>query len=237
MKKKKIVLSIFIFIFVLISIFYIYVSSYYKATSKVNKYLKSNNIVKVTKINNGYYFNGPGKDKAIIFYQGGKVENIAYAPLLYELAEKDIDCFLPNMPYNLSIFNINAADDIINNYKYNTWYLSGHSLGGVAASIYTSNNKDKVSGLILLASYPNNKIDNNIKLLLIHGTNDGILNIDKYKSSKKYWSKKTKEVIIKGANHANFGYYGYQSKDNKATISKNNQQTRTIKEIINFLNG
>lgn len=50
-----------------------------------------------------------------------------YAPLLYKLAEKGIDCYLVDMPFRLAIFNINAIDNIINKYKYDNWYLMGHS--------------------------------------------------------------------------------------------------------------
>lgn len=224
-----------IFLIILFSILYIYVNDYYEADTDINMYLGSSGNVKVSRISNNYYFDGNGKDKAIIFYPGGKVEYTAYASLLYKISESGIDCFLVNMPFNLAIFNKNAANSIINKYKYNDWYLAGHSLGGVVASMYAYNNSDKVNGLILLASYPTNKINNKIRVLSIYGSNDGVLNLDKYKSSKKYWNNNTKEIIIDGANHSQFGNYGHQSGDKKASITREEQQQETVNYILNYL--
>ena len=42
-------------------------------------------------------------------------------------------------------------------------------------------------------------------------------------------------VVIKGGNHANFGNYGHQKGDAKATISRKEQQNQTVKAINNFI--
>lgn len=237
MKKKKIIfISILIIILAFIISTYIYLNTYYKADKKVEEYLKTNDIVSVTKDNNIYFFDGPGEEVSIIFYPGGKVEDISYAPLLSKLAKEGIDCFLIKMPYNLAILDKNAADQLIyGNYKYKKWYLGGHSLGGVVASMYANDNYNNVSGLVLPASYPNKKIDNNIKMLSIYGTNDGILNLSKYQKNKKYWSNNSKEIIIEGGNHSQFGYYGFQNGDNKSDISREEQQNKTIESIVGFI--
>ena len=78
-----------------------YLSIYYHADSSVKEYLKSSSEVTVTKINNGYYFDGKGSNNAIIFYPGAKVEYISYAPLMYNLAKEGIDTFLIDMPFNI----------------------------------------------------------------------------------------------------------------------------------------
>ena len=230
MKKRKIIVITIIIFFLIITTIFIYLNSSYKAIN-VDKYLKSNNQVKVINENNTYIFDGVGEDTALIFYQGGKVENISYAPLLYNLASNGIDCYLVKMPFNLAIFNKDSANDILNKYKndYNNWYIGGHSLGGVVASLYDN---ELITGYIFLASYPNKEI---IKpILLIRGDKDGVLKLDGYNDSKKYWND-YQEIIIEGGNHANFGNYGKQKKDNKSTISRNKQQEITTKEIISFI--
>ena len=110
-------------------------------------------------------------------------------------------------------------------------------MGGAVAAIYTSKNSDKVSGVILLASYPTKPISNTEKLLLIYGTNDGVLKMDKYNDGKQYWNENTKEVVIEGGNHSQFGYYGKQKKDKDATISAENQQEQTINAVMEFINN
>ena len=50
--------------------------------------------------------------KGFIFYPGGKVEYTAYIPLMHALSEQCILCVLIEMPFNLAVFDVNAADGI-----------------------------------------------------------------------------------------------------------------------------
>ena len=237
MKKKLcyILIALLVFLVCLTSFAVFYVNDYYKATNEVNDYLKSSDEVIVSKKGGMYIFDGEGKDNAIVFYQGGKVDNISYAPLLYKLAENGIDCYLVDMPFRLAMLGSNKADRVINEYNYDNWYIMGHSLGGATASMYASSHSDKVKGLILLAAYSTNKIDKNVRVLSIYGSLDGVLNMDKYNSNKNNLSN-LKEVVIKGGNHAYFGYYGEQKGDNKASITREDEQDMAINEIVDFIN-
>ena len=87
----------------------------------------------------------------------------------------------------------------------------------------------------MLASYPNKKIPNNIKVLSVYGTNDKVLNMKKYKKSKKYLPNNYKEIKIDGGNHANYGNYGSQKYDGKSSITKGEQQDITVKSIVEFI--
>lgn len=237
-KKRYIVIGIILFIIcILICSFFAYFNNYYKADVYAKAFLESSNQVKVEKINNIYYFNGEGKDTAIIFYPGAKVEATSYAPLLYKLAEEGIDCFLIEMPFNFALFNSNAANEIIDktNYEYKNWYLAGHSLGGVVASMYENKNSDKIKGLILLASYPNQQLSDNTRLLFIYGSKDSVINLEQYEKSKQYWSRNSIEILINGGNHAQFGNYGAQDGDNEADITTEEQQKQTISTILDFV--
>lgn len=237
--KKYILIDLIIVLFLGLVYIIWYLNDYYRADEEVKDFLKSSNIVVVNKEDETYFFDGYGEENAIVFYQGGKVENISYAPLLYKLAESGIDCFLVKMPFNLAILDKNKASSVIydEKYNYNNWYLMGHSLGGVVASMYSNSHDDKVSGLILLAAYPTSKVKESIRVLSIYGSNDGVLNLNKYNANKKYWNNQTIEHVIPGGNHANFGYYGKQSGDNDSTITREQQQEETINEILNFINN
>ena len=58
------------------------------------------------------------------------------------------------MPLNFAIFDYNAADEVISNYpNIKNWAISGHSLGGVMAAKYASENSN-IKGVIFYASYP-----------------------------------------------------------------------------------
>lgn len=147
------------------------------------------------------------------------------------------DCFLVKMPCNIALFDSDAASKIIEKYEYENWYLSGHSMGGAVATMYIEKNPENIKGAILLAAYPTNNMPDHIKLLSIYGSEDGVLNMQKYNESKSYWSENSKELVIVGGNHAQFGNYGKQNKDKEASISAENQQKQTIDSIIEFINA
>jgi len=212
---------------------FIYLGIYYHADNSVKEYLKSSENVVVTKKKGYYFFDGKESNKAIIFYPGAKVEYTSYAPLMYKLAESGIDTFLMDMPLNIAFFGVNKADTILKNYSYESFYISGHSLGGSVASIYASKNKDKIDGVILLASYSTKSLEG-LKCLSIYGSNDTVLNKKKYEDNKKNMPKYYTEIVIYGGNHANFGNYGFQKGDKKSTISKDSQQKLTIDAINDF---
>ena len=91
--------------------------------------------VTVTDTDGGYFINGSGTDKALIFYPGAMVDADAYLPLMTRIAESGTDCFLPEMPARMAIFDANAADKIRTRYDYDTWILAGHSMGGMIAAL------------------------------------------------------------------------------------------------------
>lgn len=215
--------------------FFVYTGNYYHADDEAYTYLKDSNSVKVLKIDDGYFFDGYGSDRAIIFYPGAKVEVESYSRIMYKLAENGIDCFLIDMPFKLAFFGVNKANNIINNYKYDSYTLMGHSLGGVAATSYLNSDNKKVDSIIFLASYPNNKVSDDISMLFIYGTDDLVLSNDSYSKSKEYWNTNYSEKIIDGGNHAYFGLYGEQDGDGKAKINYIEQQDITLSHIIEFL--
>lgn len=197
------------------------------------KFLKSDDKITVSKIKEGYLFAGKSNDKAIIFFPGARVSYKAYAKLMYKFAENGYDCYLLSETLNLAFFNINKPNQLLKKYNYKEWYISGHSLGGVAATLYASNNPKKISGIISLASYPTKEIKGNIKYIALYGSNDKILNINKFNKSKKYLPKDYKIEIIEGGNHSGFANYGNQKGDGEATISNENQQNLVIQTIKN----
>lgn len=141
LKYKKIIIiltSIILFIGILFGGFAIYASFYYHANSElINSFINDTEVNKNIISKNTTVYQKEETDIGFIFYPGGKVEHTAYEPLMYLLADQDITCFLIEMPFNLAIFNINAADNIIDSYSnINHWYIGGHSLGGAMASSF-----------------------------------------------------------------------------------------------------
>lgn len=219
--------------------FYIYTLDYYHALPIAKEILETTNVDHLVKDNNMVVFNPKiGKNnKGIIFYPGGKVDYLSYIPLMSDIAKEGYTTVLLKMPFNLAVFDQNAAQRVIKEYvDIDSWYIAGHSLGGAMGSIYASKNEDKIDGLILLGSYPGADLSSlDFKMLSIYGKEDEILNRDSFEEKRIYAPRDTRYVEIVGGNHAYYGNYGDQDGDGKATITTKEQQNITIREILDFL--
>ncbi len=183
-----------------------------------------------------YGFMGENNDTVLIFYPGAKVDSAAYVRLMKETAKEGIDVYVVEFPFHMAFFNMNAADKILKDKNYENIYIGGHSLGGVAACSYAQKYADKVDGIILLASYPTDKIDDKLRLLSIYGDKDGCLEMNAYNDAKLNWPEDHFEEVIAGGNHAQFAQYGKQKGDNEATITFQQQINLTLEAIASFVN-
>lgn len=234
-KKKKVMIPT-VMIFILLAICFLYVNDYYHADKNVQDYFQDGGLTKIQEITEGFYLDGPGKDTAVIFYPGAKVEYTAYLPLLHKLTNEGIDCFLVKMPCNLAFLGMNKADKIISSYEYEHWYMAGHSLGGAMAASYASDHLDKLEGLILLASYSIKELKSeSFSVISIYGNKDGLLSMDKLEEGRKLMPSNYSEICIEGGNHAGFGNYGSQKGDLKADISTGQQQDQTVDAILKMV--
>ena len=228
-KSNKVLLIIICFILLITGGFYIYTLDYYKADQNVYEILNSD-LVSIEQEGSYYVLAPPNEidtQVGLIFYPGGKVEAIAYLPLLKQISKTGITCILVEMPMNLAVFDINAADDVYDLVPdVNEWYLCGHSLGGAMASSYVNDNREQLEGLILLGAYPIN--DSKLSTLAIYGTWDIKLDLTKLEDMDNV-------IEIVGGNHAYFGNYGEQEGDGTAEISREEQQKQTVKAINEFI--
>lgn len=238
---KKIILSIVIVLILsLIGGTVYYINDYYKADEvAVSLITAPKTNVTVTEENGVYTFNSENATKGVIFYPGGKVEAIAYAPLMQALAEKGVLSVLVTMPGNLAVLDMNVADGIREKYPaIESWYMSGHSLGGSMAASFIAENSKEFEGIILLASYSTADLSNSgLDVLSLYGSNDGVLNMEKYEEYKSNLPENFKEVVITGGCHAYFGAYGEQEGDKKATITREEQVEITVNEILQFIDN
>ncbi len=219
----------------LAAVFLIYTGQYYHADQRAYDKLVSNETVKVFRTDYGYFFDGPSEEEAFIFYPGAKVEETAYAPLCRELADAGIDVCLVKMPFHLAFFGMNAAEDIMAEYDYTHWYLGGHSLGGAIAASFAAKHAEGLDGLILLAAYSASHQSDTLMTLLIYGSQDEVLDHEKYQESLKNLPGVYTEYVIEGGNHAQFGSYGPQKGDGTPLISAEQQIDETVRAILAFI--
>jgi hypothetical protein len=169
----------------------------------------------------------------LILYPGGKVEFTAYLPLMAACAERGILCVIVKMPANLAVLDANAADGIKEQYpEIDSWYIGGHSLGGSMAASYVSKNADDFDGLILLGAYSTADLSSlGVKVLSVYGSEDKVMNREKYAKYKNNLPKELTEHVIDGGCHAYFGMYGKQDGDGEPTIS-NEEQINVTADLI-----
>lgn len=166
-------------------------------------------------------------DLGIVFYPGAKVQAEAYLPILDKLRDRGIACFLVRMPLNMAIFDMGAADSVIDAHpEISTWYIAGHSMGGGMASAFASGNPDRVEGLILLGAYVYGDYPPSEALTIYGSLNQSVEDHLDYDENI---------VEIDGGNHAQFGNYGHQDGDVEATISAESQQDQAVEAIAEFV--
>jgi dienelactone hydrolase len=185
----------------------------------------------------GWYVFQPAQptDTGFIFYPGGLVDPAAYAPLMQQLSDQGIMTVIVPMPLDLAIFGVNKATDVIAAYpEIDHWIIGGHSLGGSMAAEFVKGQPTAVESIAFMAAYPADSTNLSalpIKVVSLHGSNDGLATDAKIQNSLKNLPADTKVVLIEGGNHAQYGNYGPQAGDGVATISREEQQQQTATAI------
>lgn len=226
-KKLLIALGIVVLLLALCAgAFFWYVSDYYRAEDVALDVLAQDSGISAQ---NNLTVLSPSvpSDTAIIFYPGAKVEAEAYLPLLEQIKQTGVTCILVHMPFNMAIFDADAAEDVMEQFPdIQHWYIAGHSMGGAMASQFASEHQDEIDGLILLGAYIYGDYPDE-KTLTVYGS----LN----QSVEDHIDYTENIVEIEGGNHAQFGNYGPQKGDLPATISTEEQQEQTVAAIEEFI--
>lgn len=210
---------------------YIWSSDYYRASVTALEALESGTISEKGDI----VFDVEGATKGVIIYPGGKVDEKAYSLLAKSISEQGYDTYVAKMPLRLAILGIGRAERIMEeNTEVSEWIIIGHSLGGVAASRFVEKNDEKITGIVLLASYPDDKTDlsdNGIPVYSLLGTEDRIVDRAALSSADGRLGEYLIKVEVLGGNHSYFANYGVQEGDGEAAIGYGVQQSFVIKAV------
>ena len=215
----------------LIAAFLVYTAVCYHADETAQTALRSSEKLRVEQTEYGWFFDGPSEDTALVFYPGAKVEETAYAPFLRRLAEEGVDVFLLRVPFRLAFFSTERAADVMARFDYAHWYVGGHSLGGAVAALFAASHGADLDGLILCAAYPTKPLDRGLTMISLCGSEDGVINRQKIEDGRRFAPENSTERVIEGGNHAQFGSYGEQKGDGKASISAEEQWEEAVRII------
>lgn len=239
-RKKAIVIltAILLTVALLGGAFAIYVGNYYRANAQAIEAFSPAGEIEESSLDDGtLVFRPPDALSAFIFYPGGRVDYTAYIPLMRELASGRVLCLLVKMPFNLAVFDINAADGYREMFpEIEQWFIGGHSLGGAMAASFISGHTEQFSGLVLLGAYSTADLSTSgTAVLSVYGSLDGVMNRQKYEKYKKNLPKDAEEYIIQGGCHAGFGMYGVQKGDGTPTVSSQEQIRMTAEYIVSMI--
>lgn len=176
-----------------------------------------------------------------IFYPGGRVDARSYAPTARAIAQHGYLVVIAPMPFNLAVFKPGAAAAVMAAHpEIAHWAIGGHSLGGAMAANFVFTHPDAVQGLVLWAAYPagnNGLADRQLPVASIYGTNDGLASRFEVDATRTLLPAGARYVPIEGGNHAQMGWYGPQSGDGTATITREAQQAQVVEATVALLAG
>jgi hypothetical protein len=185
---------------------------------------------------------GTEPTKGFLFYPGGLVDPIAYAPPAHAIAAAGYLVVIVSMPFDLAPFGWRRGNHILREFdSIKTWAIGGHSVGGAFACKFAKKYPSKVSGVVVWASTPSAAFrldETDIKVISIYGSKDG--EAEELAKAAEFFPAGTPFVVIQGGNHTQCGYYNtapdpQQPGDNPADISREEQQRQMIEATLDFL--
>jgi len=233
----------------IISVILISVVAAFSSCTKTNySYDTNDGIIRdirdtIKNVSVNYAFDGvvefiPDEPKAgFVLYPGAFVDYRCYAPLMAKLAQKGFLGLLVSPSFDFALLSSNVAVKLKHQYpETDTWYIGGHSVGGVAASMCLASHLDEFKGLIMLASYSTSDLSGTDKQVVsIYGSNDGVLNMTKYAECWKNYPTTAMETVIEGGCHSYFATYGHQDGDGQPSITRAQQIQATVEAIEKLL--
>jgi hypothetical protein len=228
-KPRHIIITLLVIFFIISAIgflgFYLYVQlKTYPALEEPLAQVEENPELEIKKENSLIIIKPKKRNPnqpAIIFYPGGLVNPEAYLHKMAQLSFcLETEIYLIKPPFNAAIFGVNAAAGVIADYRLEQVWVGGHSLGGIAASRFTADKPEQVSGLFLFGSYSDQDLTGfRGPVVSIMGLNDLIINRNNYEAAKSNLPPQAVMVEKAGLNHSAFGNYGLQKDDGQSSLT------------------
>lgn len=181
----------------------------------------------------------------LIFFPGAMVDPKAYAPLMRKVAEGGYEAVIVELPLRQAPLESQEVEVVERarllmerDGSSRRWVISGHSRGGVIACRVAATHPSLPAAMVLMGtSHPVERDLSGLRFPVtkIYATNDGLATVEKVDANRGMLPAATRWVKIEGGNHAQFGWYGRQFRDNPATISREEQQARTVETLLGVL--
>jgi len=219
----------------------------YRANDEARAAMASDAAVTVSRDGDLWRFDPVGAQQQVglLFVPWALVDPRAYAPLVRAAAAAGYPSVLMTLPRRGAF---GGADDpaipsrvrgvMHRDGGPDRWILAGHSRGAVIVSALASKPLDRLAGAILIGtSHPRDvdlaKIE--LPITKIVGSRDGLASAGEVEANAHLLPPHTQWVRIDGGNHSQFGWYGFQPGDHRATIDSAEQHRRMIEAVLLML--
>ena len=181
----------------------------------------------------------------LVFFPGGLVDPVAYAPLARAVASAGFPAFIVELPRRGAF---GGADDpsidarlaalLATPTTPRRWIAAGHSRGAVIASRIAAEGRRGLAGLVLIGTTHPRDVDLAalaLPVTKVVGTRDGLARPHVVEANRAKLPRATRWIRVEGGNHSQFGWYGFQPGDRRATMAASEQRARMINAVIAML--
>jgi pimeloyl-ACP methyl ester carboxylesterase len=181
----------------------------------------------------------------LVFFPGALVDPVAYAPLARAAAAGGFPAFIVELPRRGTM---GGADDPELDERLDRvlalpgtprrWVAAGHSRGAVVAARVASEQRRGLAGLVLVGTTHPRDVDLRAipqPVTKLAGTRDGLARVGAVEANRARLPSSTRWVWIDGGNHSQFGWYGFQPGDRRATVSASVQRTSMTRAVLAML--
>jgi pimeloyl-ACP methyl ester carboxylesterase len=182
----------------------------------------------------------PRNATALLFLPGTPVDPIAYAPIARAIAAGGYATsivFLPRrgLASAKSKHFAARAEEAMRALNAQRWVVAGHSRGGEFGSRLVFDDPGRYAGLVLIATtHPRSfsLANTSVDVIQVSGDRDGTTSDEALAAARTHLPASTRRVVISGANHSQFGFYGRHPFDGTPTISHASQVAQTVNVLL-----
>lgn len=176
----------------------------------------------------------------LVYLAGARVDPAAYAHKLSGLADAGVTVVIARPTLNFAIFEsrpLTTFEGLAADSGVTSWYVGGHSLGGVRACQYAADAPaGSIAGVILFGSYCAVDLSSSgLPVLTLSASLDGLSTPSKIADAAHLLPSDARLVTLPGADHAQFGDYGPQPGDNPATSGDSQAKREITQAVLGFL--
>jgi pimeloyl-ACP methyl ester carboxylesterase len=215
----------------------------YRASATATAALASDSLVTVTSLATRWVFAPTHLREPrinLVFLPGALVDPVAYAPLLHATAAGGYPSYLLALPWR-GAFGRADGEDFLDHVRSvmdtipGAWVVAGHSRGAKIAALVARQPIPRMTGLILLGStHPRDfsLAASHLAITKVYATSDGVAPAADVLANAHLLPVWTRWIPLEGGNHNQFGHYGFQPGDHRASISRAAQQAAIVTAVL-----